>query len=627
MSRIVWVLATLVVCVAPASAPAATPLRRIAVVLEDRQPETAAIAASGLTALGGRVTHVFDQLLVAEVPAGSELRAYRLRGIRDVMLNAASGSSQRGSASAIEIAGWNGIARIDSDTDSERFALETPQMSGDALTPPDVSIESVRAASAAAAAFTGRRRSRASPTTFSSGAPYGATELNTSEFLAGRVSVNVILVESDGSHELSTENWTATREGEVVGKVVAGMEWLRLQEPQASLQFAYHVYAGRTDPRARTGYEPIRRAADPNGGSGEDLWVKEVLGKFGYTSGDRFARSRAFAADTRGYDGSDWAVNVFVVDSLADADGKFADGRFAYTWIGGPHVVMTYDNQTWGISRMDMVLRHELLHAFYSFDEYIASACTCTEHRGYLDGLNTNCDNCNVAAAACVMIANGDAMCGATRRQIGWADLDGDGVIDVIGQDPDTFLDTRPAATCTVPELSGLASVTAATNRNPSMSTPRASISINKIAAVEVRIDQTVWLAADPEGAGWGAPQSRFTATFPLLVPGEHHLEARAVDDHGNFDLQPAQADVLVYPPVAPLGSTVRASKEAASAVVMSWDACSGAKAYRIYRRTSPAAGESLAAETSETVWADPVAGTAYYQVRPVDGCGAERAD
>ena len=627
MRRIVWVLATLVVCVAPVSVPAATALRRIAVVLDDPSPETAAIASSGLASLGGRVTHAFEQLLVAEVPAGTELRAYRLPGIREVLLSSASGSSQRGSASAIEIAGWNGVARIDSNGDSERVALETPQMSGDALTPPEVSIEAVRAARAAAAGFPGRRRPAASPTTFSSGAPYGATDLNTSEFLAGRVSVNVILVESDGSHDLSTENWTAAREGEVVGKVVAGMEWIRLQEPQASLQFAYHVYAGRTDPRARTGYEPIRRAADPTGGTGEDLWVKEILAKFGYTSGDRFARSRAFAADTRGYDGSDWAVNVFVVDSLADADGKFTDGRFAYTWIGGPHVVMTYDNQTWGISRMDMVLRHEMLHAFYSFDEYVGSACTCSEHRGYLDGINTNCDNCNPAAAACVMIANGDALCGATRRQIGWADLDGDGMIDVIGQDPDTFLDTQPAATCTAPELSGLASVTAATNRNPSMSTPRATISINKIAAVEVRVDGTTWLAAQPEGAGWGTPQSRFTATFPLLVAGEHHLEARAVDDHGNIDLQPAQADVLVYPPVAPLGGTVRASKDAASAVVMSWEAVSGAKGYRVYRRTSPASGESLAVETSETAWADPEGGTAYYQIRPVDGCGNERAD
>jgi hypothetical protein len=278
--------------------------------------------------------------------------------------------------------------------------------------------------------------------------------LNTSEFLAGSVSVNIVLVESDGSLEAPTENWSSARESEVVARIASGLEWVRLQEPQAALRFVYHVIPGRTDPRARTGYEPIRSAADPLGATGEDRWVKEVLGKLGYPSGDRFARSRAFASDTRAADGTDWAVNVFVVDSLADADGTFSDGRFAYCFIGGPHLVMTYDNQAWGIGRMDMVFRHELLHAFYAFDEYAASGCDCAAHRGYLDGPNTNCAVCNPLAASCVMIPlAGDVR--ATRRHLGWADLDGDGAIDVIGQDPDTFLDTIPASLCAAPVMSG----------------------------------------------------------------------------------------------------------------------------------------------------------------------------
>jgi hypothetical protein len=166
------------------------------------------------------------------------------------------------------------------------------------------------------------------------------------------------------------------------------------------------------------------------------------------------------------------------------ADGKFADGRFAYTWIGGPHVVMTFDNQAWGIDRLDMVFRHELFHAFYAFDEYAGSGCSCSEHRGYLDGAGANCASCNGSASPCVMINNGDAMCASTRRQVGWADLDGDGLIDVVGEDPDTFLDASPAIWCSPPAIAGLASVVAPTNRNPSTVTPRASISVNEIVGV-----------------------------------------------------------------------------------------------------------------------------------------------
>src|SRR5262249_29932070 len=151
-----------------------------------------------------------------------------------------------------------------------------------------VALESVRALSRAGAApRTGggsvvleRRGAPAVPR-----GPFGATDLNTSEYLAGSVSVNVVLVESDGTIEPQSESWTADREAEVGGRMAAGLEWVRLQEPQAALSFVYPVFAGRTDPRARTGYEPIRHAADPSGSTGEDLWVKDVLRKLGYGVG------------------------------------------------------------------------------------------------------------------------------------------------------------------------------------------------------------------------------------------------------------------------------------------------------------------------------------------------------
>jgi len=619
MSRLVFAAVCLAVSAVVVPLRASTvPLRPMAVVLDDASPATRQTAAAGIARLGGRVIHAFNDLLVVELPAGSELRAYRLRGVKDVILNAAPTAPRKGAPSPFGLAAWNAIAAGTSDAD--RIGLDAEALHDDALVPPIVSIEAVRAASAA------RRGGLSEQALATAGGPYGATDLNTSEFLAGSVSINLILVESDGTAEMQSENWSAAREAEVVGKVAAGLEWVRTQEPQAALRFVYHVYPGRTDTRARTGYEPIRRPADPNGIKGEDLWVREILGKFGYASGDRFARSRAFAADTRRADGTDWAVNVFVVDSLSDTDGKFADSWFAYTWISGPHVVMTYDNQAWGIGRMDMVIRHELLHAFYAFDEYQASACTCTEHRGYLDGVNANCNGCNAIAGACVMIANGDAMCDATRRQLGWADLDGDGVIDVVGEDPDTFLDAVPAVWCAPPKLSGLATVVAATNRNTLQTTPQTSISVGRIAGVDVRADGASWTAAVPDGGGWGRPQAGFSAIFPDLALGSHRLEARAIDDYGNKDLAPGTADVVVQAPAAPLGDSVRAGKGAAGSMTITWTACSGAALYRVYRRTTPNGAESRVAELAGLSFTDASAGAGYYQVRPVDACGTEEA-
>jgi hypothetical protein len=598
--------------------------RPVALFLDDPSPASRREVTAGITALGGRVLHAFDDALIVSLPAENEVRAFRLPGIREIALNGAAGApSRQAKGPAFGRAAWNAIAR---GVAADRGDEVPPPLEDDGLESPHVPLATVLAASRAAAPLRGGSRLGGQDTAAALSAPFGATALTTSEFLAGSVSVNIVLVESDGTIDPQTENWSSARENEVVAAIASGLEWVRQEEPQAMLRFVYHVLPGRTDPRARTGYEPIRHAADPTGLTGEDHWAKEILGKLGYTSGDRFARSRAWAADTRSADGTDWAVNVFVVDSLADTDGAFADGRFAYCFIGGPHLVMTYDNQAWGIGRMDMVLRHELLHAFYAFDEYASSACDCAAHRGYLDGLNTNCAACNPVAQACVMISNGDAMCDATRRHVGWADLDGDGVIDVVGQDPETFLDALPAEVCGAPALSGTASVVPATNRNTYGGTSHPSISINRITGLEVRIDGSPWVLADGGGGAWGVAQPQFREALPPLPEGRHHIEARAVDDAGNRDGTPEGIDVVVHAGAAALGDTLSAARSE-SGVAISWAPAAGAASYRVYRRADPRDAPALVAQPADASWIDPYATSGYYDVRAVDACGNEGAD
>ena len=225
------------------------------------------------------------------------------------------------------------------------------------------------------------------------------------------------------------------------------------------------------------------------------------------------------------------------------------------------------------------------------------------------------------------MISNGDAMCAATRRHLGWADLDGDGVIDVVGQDPDTFLDATPAQACGPAVLTGQASVVAATNRNTYPGTTHPSISVNRISGVEVRVDGSPWIQAVAESGAWGIAQARFRAAFSVLEPGSHRLEARAVDDFGNRDPMPGSVDIAVPVALAGLGDCVRLSRSGAGGLTMSWNASQGATLYRVYLRSNPSAPGSVVAETPSLTWSDPATTSGYYEVHPVDACGGERSD
>jgi hypothetical protein len=558
---------------------------------------------------------VFDGLIILDVPRTVVRRLNRLRGAAQVTENPIRESSHtaRSGTFRLGLEAWNLYFR----GEGRRMGLFTRESAARPIPDRQDSWWPPIPADTSLAASGGNSSVLASV----SSQPFGADPRNTSEFLAGTVSINLVLPESNGRLDLSTESWTEDREAKVVAGVTAGLEWIRAREPSAGLTFVYHVFRGREDERARTAYEPINRPADPMGWTGEDLWTKEILEKMGFASGDRWARSRAFADATRKADRTDWAVNVFVADSERDADGRFADGYFAYAWIGGPHVVLTYDNQLWGIDRMNQVVRHEILHAFYAFDEYSASGCGCAEHRGYLDGTNENCTVCNVAAVSCVMTSNAPDMCSSTRRQIGWADLDGDSADDVIGEDPDTFLDPVDSVFCGT--VTGSATVVAATNRNPLALTPPNSISVNRIALVEARWDQGPWLPAQPEDGAWDDYLELFRVTRELSE-GVHVFESRAADDHGNVDGTPARLVVDFPAPADDPGSTLRVSGGSGWAVVLDWRAAWSAAGYRVYRAVSPAGSWVRVAEPAGTSWMDASRGNAYYLVRSLNVCGRE---
>ena len=454
----------------------------------------------------------------------------------------------------------------------------------------------------------------------------GAGWENTSEFLAGRVSINLLLPESNGAREPSRENWTAAQESQILSKTLAAVNVLRTLHTGAGLTFTVHLISGRTDVRLRTGYEPIVHSADPYGAAGEELWVLDVLTKLGYVDGSRMIRSRQLADATRRADGADWAVNLFVVNSSKDTDGKFADGRFAYTWIGGPHGVLTSDNGAWGAANFDKVVLHEIHHAFYALDQYAASGCSCDAFSGYMGAQNDNCEN-GCALERCVMRDNSSFVSRTTRRMVGSIDADSDGTADVLQASPETTLGLAPGATScgTIVALAGKATVVAYPNHNPLGLTPVRAISLSTIRDVQVRVDGGAWqsgLAYASDGA-FDEPQEEFSVTLSLSLD-RHSIEVRAIDSRGNTAHGTSWA-VDATEVAEPLTDSLSVEHDRLG-TMLSWAQASGASAYRVRRATDPArvAATPSAIDVASIYWNDTTPGTQFYLVTSLDGCARE---
>jgi len=306
-----------------------------------------------------------------------------------------------------------------------------------------------------------------------------ATEIDnkTSEYMIGKVAVGIVFPESDGSLDPSTEDWTSEEQTQVFNKIVAATDWWAKLEPGADLTFYYDV---KTLP---TGYEPINH---PH--TDENLWINQIMAESGNDTSSCFLNTRNYDNALRQSLGTDWAFTIFVVDSSNDQDGVFTDGYFAYAFFGGPFLVMTYNNDGYGPDNLDAVAAHEIGHIFYAADQYTDKPCTQTS--GYLQVENQNSEygNCSSNAPSLMRgyispFINHDLDLYA-RGQIGWWDLDHDGILDAIDQDVrGTYLYPHgEALTGKVPiSVEGLA------------------VDSNKVASVEYRLDDNgVWQLAVP---------------------------------------------------------------------------------------------------------------------------------
>jgi len=345
-----------------------------------------------------------------------------------------------------------------------------------------------------------------------------------SEYLIGSVAVNVVLVESNGAVDPSSEDWTPTERQQVFQKIVAALNWWQSMEPRAHLQFVYHDNYSIPVP---TSYEPITR---PH--TDERLWISEAMNYLGYSHSSYITSVRAFNRDIRQQYGTDWAFTVFVVDSSNDLDNRFADGYFAYAYIFGPFLVVTSGSDGYGLDNLDAVLAHEVGHIFGALDTYADANVPASVLGGYLGVPNGNSEIGGVTDEPCIMRGGvypyrEHRLSFYSAGQVGWWDSDGDGILDPV----DTSASLQAQIISNDQEAVSLAGV--ATDI-PFDSPTRNDITINRIEQVRYRVNGGMWRAISASDGNYDSAQEAWEIRLPAAPRGTWEIEVQTINTAGN---------------------------------------------------------------------------------------------
>ncbi|TWU03248.1 Dockerin type I repeat protein [Neorhodopirellula pilleata] len=344
------------------------------------------------------------------------------------------------------------------------------------------------------------------------GIPTGALPTDTGEFLLGRVAVTPIFLESDGSIDTESQNWTTQEIEDVLEKVTRGVNWWTEALDQLGSVHTLEFVVDDTYARnpVEIGYEPIDRPSDDY-----DEYVGDFLDFVGISSSHTLQSGMlAFNHAQRERLGTDWAFSILIADSSDDADGFFpSNGSFrgAFAFAGGQFFVTTS-------TRPISTFTHEMGHIFWGMDEY-AGGGTYHSSRGYYDTPNENAyDNPTVGfVQQDSIMADFNRLVAAyashespasTFAQLGWQDSDGDGIFDVL--DVPLSLEGTGVLDDTTGQfhLIAEASVNTLPNRNSSGS--QSDITLNRVSRLEMSIDGGDWqVVAEPNTP---------IASFDLLI-------------------------------------------------------------------------------------------------------------
>ena len=351
-------------------------------------------------------------------------------------------------------------------------------------------------------------------------------------FASGTIVVSVVLPESNGVIDASTEDWNEELVRETYLKVQAALDKIAASDPNADLKFVLHYEsapaAGGLAGTVDTDYEFGQRAqwgSSTEGLATADL-LSAIMGRT-ITEGDLWLASIEHTADLKRRHGADGAFMVIVA-----ANASYTAGLRAHAWIGGPITVLdtSYGHETF---------MHEFGHIFGAYDEYCPDACSPpTSIMGYLGVYNANAfyqeggpgiDNGKGEGAPSLMQYNQPgAVNGYTRASWGWLDTDGDGIVEV----RDTFPKSELAATVAGNRVRVTGTIT---DRGESRTFGNVRYSANRITGLEIAF------AADGPWFPFALPgdtRGRQAVDVELgAVPaGTHTIFVRGVSSVGNVE-------------------------------------------------------------------------------------------
>jgi len=358
--------------------------------------------------------------------------------------------------------------------------------------------------------------------------PYGAEPDDTGEFMLGRIAVTPVFLESDGSIDASTENWTTGHINQVLNNIQTGLNWWnRLLATKSSVHtLEWVIDTTYTTNITPTPYEPIARNSNAY-----SLWVSEFLSDVGFSSSSVLEENiRAFNNSQREKLDTDWSFTIFVVNSQNDGDGSFAPGGSfsrAFAFAGGLFEVVPS-------TRPASTFTHETGHMFWARDEYSGGG-NYFQRRGYYNAQNTNALDLNPTPnfqqALSIMSAGSNLQTAfdttvsaeATLAQIGWKDSDQDGIFDVL--DVPLLLEGtgRYNPSSNSYRFVGRSSVQTLPNLNTSGT--QNDITLNKIGRVEYRIGNGPWITI--------STPNTYTTALDLNIPlsvSQGQIQIRTTD-------------------------------------------------------------------------------------------------
>ncbi len=219
----------------------------------------------------------------------------------------------------------------------------------------------------------------------------------TSSYLEGSVAVGIVIVQGP----TAALKFSDAEVVKVVAEVQNGLGWLATANPLAGIAFSYDIH------NVNLAVQP-----DPNAADLEGLWRNPAMAAIGFSAD--WNGVGAYVEDIRSRYGTRWTFCAFFT--------KYPLNHFAYASIGGPRLVMDYNNDGWGPDNIDRVFAHETGHIFGCPDEYAASGCSCGGAWGRFGLANGNCENCaGETGVQCLMKGNTFTVCGFTPGHFGWA--------------------------------------------------------------------------------------------------------------------------------------------------------------------------------------------------------------